>query len=47
MKIITKIFFFSTYLKMSNPMKYLKEKIEKIIELELLENKISKINKNK
>ena len=32
---------------MSNPMKYLKEKIEKIIELELLENKISKINKNK
>ena len=32
---------------MSNPMKYLKEKIEKVIELELLENKISKINKNK
>ena len=32
---------------MSNPMKYLKEKIEKIIELEPLENKISKINKNK
>ena len=32
---------------MSNPMKYLKEKIEKIIELELLENKISKINKKK
>ena len=37
--------FFNT--KISNPIENLKEKIEKIIEFELLENKINEINKIK
>ena len=36
---------FFAYMKISNPLENLKEKIEKIIELELLENKINKINR--
>ena len=38
------IFFFLTYIKVSNPRENLKDKIEKITELELLENKVNKIN---
>ena len=37
--------FFSTDIRMSNPIENLKEEIEKAIEFELLENKINRINK--
>ena len=45
-KIIKKNNFFQ-HIKISNPIKNLKEKIEKIMEFELVENKINEINKIK
>ena len=46
-KIIKKNKYFFFQHKISNPTENLKEKIEKIIEFELLENKINEINKIK
>ena len=44
-KVVIKIL--STYIKIINPTENLKKKIEKIIELELLENKIKRIKRIK
>ena len=41
------MFFFSTHIKMSDARENLKMKIDKMIELDLLENKINRTNRTK